>query len=51
MSELLAEISELSQLESGTAPFNRGTVNLHAILSDAIGALPELQDRTVTIDA
>ena len=49
MSSLLAEISELSQLESATAPVNRGTVNLHAVLSDTISALPELQDRTVTI--
>ena len=50
LSTLLAEISDLSQLEAGTAPFNRGTVNLHAVLTDTIAALPELPDRPVTID-
>ena len=47
---LLDEISDLSQLEAGSAPFNRSTVNLHAILSQTITGLPELQDRPVTID-
>jgi two-component system, cell cycle sensor histidine kinase PleC len=49
LSTLLTEISELSQLESGTAPVNRTTVNLHSVLADSIGGLPELPDRTVTI--
>ncbi len=35
-------MSELSQLESGEAPFNSRPVNLHAILADAIEALPDL---------
>ncbi len=34
--------SDLSQLESGKAPFNRGTVSLAAILADTIAGLPEL---------
>lgn len=49
LSQLLAELSELSQLESGTAPFNRGTVNAKTMLDDAIASLPDLPDRTVTI--
>jgi signal transduction histidine kinase len=47
---LLAEMSDLSQLESGVARFNRSTVNLHAVLTRTITELPELRDRPVTID-
>ncbi len=50
LSTLLAEMSDLSQLEAGAAPFNRSTVNLHAILTETITALPALADRPVTID-
>jgi two-component system, OmpR family, sensor histidine kinase VicK len=50
LSILLAEMSDLSQFEAGTAPFNRSTVNLRAILAETITTLPELPDRTVTID-
>jgi signal transduction histidine kinase len=50
LSTVLAEMSDLSQLEAGTAPFNRSTVDVGAILADAIRALPELSGRTVTID-
>jgi len=49
LSQLLAELSELSQLESGTSPFNRGTVNVKTMLDDAIASLPDLPDRAVTI--
>jgi signal transduction histidine kinase len=49
LSELVAELSALSQLESGAAPFNRGTVNLQSVLADAIAALPDLPEHTVTI--
>jgi len=50
LSALLAEVSELAQLESGAAPFNRSTVNLRSILTDAITSLPDQQDRAVTIE-
>ena len=50
LSSLLSEVSELSQLESGTAPFNRSTVNLRSVLADAVAGLPDLQDRPVAID-
>ena len=49
LSHVLAEISELSQLESGTAPFNRSTVNLTSLLADVVAALPQLPDRTVRV--
>jgi len=50
LSGLIAEVSELAHLESGTAPFNRSAVDLRGILADAIAALPELQDRNVAIE-
>jgi len=43
------ELSELSQLESGKATFNRGTVNLASVLSDSIAGLPELPGRAITV--
>ena len=49
LSTLLSELSELSQLESGTAPFNRSTANLRSILAGAVAGLPDLQDRPVAI--
>jgi signal transduction histidine kinase len=50
LSGLLAEVSELSNLESGTAPFNRSAVDLEALLAEVIKGLPELQDREITVD-
>jgi signal transduction histidine kinase len=50
LSQLLAELSELSQLESGTAPFNRGTVQVQSMLAEAIASLPDLPGRTAFID-
>jgi signal transduction histidine kinase len=49
LSHLLDELSALSQLESGAAPFTRTTVNLLSLLTDAVAALPELPERSVTI--
>jgi len=49
MSQVLKELSELSQLESGEAPFNRGTVNFASILSESIARLPALPGRAVTV--
>ena len=50
LSELLAQLSELSQLESGTAPYNRSTLVLKAVLTEAVAALPDLPDRSLAID-
>jgi signal transduction histidine kinase len=49
LSALLAEVSELSNLEAGTMTFNRQTVDLLPILRAAIDQLPALPDRTVTV--
>jgi two-component system, OmpR family, sensor histidine kinase VicK len=50
LSALLAEMSDLSGLEAGTATFNRVPIDLRAALSEAVVALPELQDRPIAID-
>jgi signal transduction histidine kinase len=50
LTALLTEVSELSNLESGTAPFNRQTTDLHKALRDAVGLLPALPDREVRVD-
>jgi signal transduction histidine kinase len=50
LTALLTEVSELSNLESGTAPFNRQTTDLQKALRDAIEQLPPLLDREVPVD-
>jgi signal transduction histidine kinase len=50
LSMLVAEVSELAHLESGKAAFNRSNVDVRTVLSDSIRDLPELPDRTVSID-
>jgi signal transduction histidine kinase len=50
LSMLLAEMSELSQLEAGTAPFNRSALDLPSLLADVIGGLPGLPDRPVSVE-
>jgi signal transduction histidine kinase len=50
LSALLAEVSDLSGLEAGTATFNRLDVDLRAVLRETVAALPELHDRPITID-
>jgi signal transduction histidine kinase len=49
LSALTDELSELADLEDGTAKFNRGTVDLAAVLQDAAATLPALADRDVTV--
>jgi signal transduction histidine kinase len=50
LAALLAELSELANLEAGTATFNRGEVDVRAVLRDAAAVLPPLPDREVTVD-
>jgi signal transduction histidine kinase len=50
LSGLIAEMSDLSNLEAGTAPFNRSSVDLGTLLADAIASLPAVPDRDVTIE-
>jgi signal transduction histidine kinase len=45
LSSLLAEMSDLAKLEAGTAPFNTSTVQLSAVLSEAVRALPPSAER------
>ena len=50
LSLLLGEASELSQLEGGTATFNRSDLDVAAALADAVTGLPPLPDRSVAVD-
>ena len=50
LTALLAEVSELSTLEAGTAAFNKQPADLNAVLRAAIEQLPPLPDRDVRID-
>jgi two-component system, OmpR family, sensor histidine kinase KdpD len=47
LSRVLAELRDLSKLESGETKFNRGSVKLRSVLADAIAAQPDLPERTV----
>lgn len=49
LSALLTEMSDLSNLEANTAPFNRNQTDLNAVLADAIVSLPEVPDREITV--
>ena len=50
LSALVAEVSELSNLEAGTLPFNKQQTDVRAALRTAIDNLPALPDREVRID-
>ena len=50
LSALVSEISDLSNLEAGTAPFNRSRTELGGILSEAIASLPEIPDRRIDVE-
>ena len=49
LSALLVEMSDLANLEAGTAAFNRSGVDLRAVLSDAVRSLPPLGDREIEV--
>ena len=50
LAALLAEMSDLSGLEAGTAPFNRVAIDLRTALTDAVAALPEQRDRPIDVE-
>src|SRR5258707_1729709 len=50
LTALLTEVSDLSNLEGGTAPLNRQTTDLHKALRDVVDQLPPLPDREVPVD-
>src|SRR5688500_19252541 len=49
LSALVAEMSDLSALESGKAASNKAALDLSALLRDVAASLPEMPDRSVTI--
>jgi light-regulated signal transduction histidine kinase (bacteriophytochrome) len=50
LSALVAEMSDLANLEAGTASFNRSAVDVRAILAEAVADLPIAPDCEVTVD-
>ena len=50
LSALVAEMSDLSGLEGGTAALKRAPVDLTSVLQEAIASLPPMPDREVTTD-
>jgi K+-sensing histidine kinase KdpD len=50
LTALVAEVSELSTLEAGTATFQKQSTDLNTVLRTAIEQLPQLPDREVGID-
>ena len=49
LTALLTEMSELSNLEAGTAPYNKSAVDLRMSLRDAVAAVAPLPDRDVPV--
>lgn len=49
LSAIISEMSDLSNLEAQTAPFNRSALDLGALLADTVAALPEVPDREITV--
>lgn len=49
LSGLLAEMSDLANLEAQTAAFNRSPVALGPLLAETVAGLPELPDRAITV--
>lgn len=49
LSALLVEVSDLSNLEGGTAPMNKQTTNLQAAVRAAVAQLPPMPDREVAV--
>ena len=50
LSALVAEMSDLSNLEGGTAALNRSTLDVRALVGEVITALPPTSDREVIVD-
>src|SRR6266540_2054613 len=49
LSALLVEMSDLANLEAGTATFNRSAVDVRRVLTDAIEALPAAADHAIDV--
>jgi signal transduction histidine kinase len=49
LSGLIAEMSDLANLEAGSASFNRSAVDVGKLLEETVGAIPPLADREISI--
>jgi K+-sensing histidine kinase KdpD len=50
LSDVTAEMSDLSQIEEGKTQFNRSPIDLRALLATTIAALPEMPDRDIRVE-
>lgn len=50
LSGLVAEMSDLSALEAGKAAINTSALDLSAILREEVAGLPELPDRSISVE-
>ena len=50
LSGLIAEMSDLANLESGSGTFNRSKIDIGPLLQEAVASLPPLPDREVAIE-
>lgn len=50
LSSLVAEMSDLANLEAGSSSFNRTNVDLSALLNDTIAGLPDVPDCDVRVE-
>jgi signal transduction histidine kinase len=50
LSSLVAELSELGRLESGTGPFNRSALDIHHVLAEVVAGLPQSIDREIAVE-
>jgi signal transduction histidine kinase len=50
LSSLVAEMSDLANLESGQSKFSHTNLDLSAVLTDAIAGLPDVPDREVGVE-
>jgi signal transduction histidine kinase len=50
LSGLLAEMSDLANLEGGKASFNRAAMDLRPLVAEAVADLPAVPDRQISVD-
>ena len=50
LSALLGEMSDLSNLEGGKAPFNRSRTDLRSLLTEAVAGLAPVSDREIEVE-
>ena len=50
LSALVAEMSDLSNLEGGTATIARSTADLRTVIEEAISAVPPMTDRAISVE-